>query len=151
MSTSRYKAELVKFMSFKGEEVRQELLGITPDHRCRWMNKRADGDPEPNEDMRPIHTRSSPQELAKKAISPFMPRLNTKALPCHDVLQPTITLPSAQSPARISLASLSKRPKDVYELWHEYQFECSGLKPAKEFTPVERGANKFAYSRKKVF
>ncbi|KAG6966153.1 hypothetical protein JG688_00006889, partial [Phytophthora aleatoria] len=25
------------------------------------------------------------------------------------------------------------------------------LKPAKELTPVERGANKFAYSRRKVF
>ncbi|KAG6972293.1 hypothetical protein JG687_00001524 [Phytophthora cactorum] len=115
------------------------------------MNKRAYGDPEPNEDMRPIHIRSSTLEFAKKAISAFMPRLNTKAHPSHDVLQPTITLSSAQSPARISVARLSKRPKDLFELWHEYQFGCRGLKPVKEFTPVERDANKFAYSRRKVF
>ncbi|KAG2786672.1 hypothetical protein PC129_g11095 [Phytophthora cactorum] len=159
MSTSRYKAELVKLVSFKDDKkddvgrnvTTEELLCITPDLLCRWMNKRAYGDPEPNEDMIPIHTRSSTLEIAKKAISAFMPRLNTKALPSHDVLQPTTTLSSAQSPARISVARLSKRPKDLIELWHEYQFGCSGIKPAKEFTPVERGASKFAYSRTKVF
>ncbi|ETP04478.1 hypothetical protein F441_18743 [Phytophthora nicotianae CJ01A1] len=46
---------------------------------------------------------------------------------------------------------LSKRPKDLYELWGEYEFGLNGLKPAKEFTAAERGANKFAYSRRKVF
>ncbi|KUF81643.1 hypothetical protein AM588_10000277 [Phytophthora nicotianae] len=48
-------------------------------------------------------------------------------------------------------AMLSKRPKDLYELWGEYEFGLNGLKPAKEFTAAERGANKFAYSRRKVF
>ncbi|KAF1777800.1 hypothetical protein GQ600_2852 [Phytophthora cactorum] len=92
MSTSRYKAELVKLVSFKDDKkddvgrnvTTEELLCITPDLLCRWMNKRAYGDPEPNEDMIPIHTRSSTLEIAKKAISAFMPRLNTKALPSHD-------------------------------------------------------------------
>ncbi|ETN07720.1 hypothetical protein PPTG_13046 [Phytophthora nicotianae INRA-310] len=49
------------------------------------------------------------------------------------------------------VARLSKRPKDLFELWHEFQFGNGGLKPAKDFTPVERGANKFAFSRRKVF
>ncbi|KAG6946786.1 hypothetical protein JG688_00015842 [Phytophthora aleatoria] len=152
MSTSSYKAELVKLMSFKDDKkydvgrsfTTEELLCITPDRLFRWMNKRAYRDPEPNEDMRRIHIRSSTLEFAKKAISAFMPRLNTKAQPSHDVLQPKITLSSAQSPVRIFVARLSKRPKDLLELWHEYQFGCSGLKPAKEFTLFERGANKFA-------
>ncbi|EEY64813.1 uncharacterized protein PITG_15602 [Phytophthora infestans T30-4] len=46
---------------------------------------------------------------------------------------------------------LAVRPKDLYELWEEYQFGLSGLKPAKDFTAADRGANKFAYSRRKVF
>ncbi|KAG6942975.1 hypothetical protein JG688_00017835 [Phytophthora aleatoria] len=102
MITSRYKAELVKLVLFKDDKkddvgrnvTTEELLCITPDLLCRWTNKRAYGDPEPNEDMRPIHIRSSTLEIAKKAISAFMPRLNTKALPSHDVLQPTTTLSS---------------------------------------------------------
>ncbi|ETL82682.1 hypothetical protein L917_17198 [Phytophthora nicotianae] len=48
-------------------------------------------------------------------------------------------------------ARLSKRPKDLYELWYEHQFGLAGLKAAKAFTPTERGANKFAYSRRKHF
>ncbi|KAI9986019.1 hypothetical protein PInf_024816 [Phytophthora infestans] len=48
-------------------------------------------------------------------------------------------------------ARLSKRLKDLYELWAVYPFGLSGMKPAKEFTAAERGANKFAYSRRKVF
>ncbi|KAL3657122.1 hypothetical protein V7S43_018034 [Phytophthora oleae] len=46
-------------------------------------------------------------------------------------------------------ARLSKRPKDLYELWHEYHFGLSGLKLAKDFSLAKRGANKFAYSRRK--
>ncbi|KAF0739871.1 hypothetical protein Ae201684P_016733 [Aphanomyces euteiches] len=52
---------------------------------------------------------------------------------------------------RQQVSRLSKRPKDLYTLWHEYQFGCNGFKPAKDFTAVERGANKFAYSRRKLF
>jgi hypothetical protein len=46
---------------------------------------------------------------------------------------------------------LCKRPKDLFQLWHEYQFGCNGGKAAKDYTPQERGANKFAYSRRKLF
>lgn len=54
-------------------------------------------------------------------------------------------------PTRQRAARLSKRPKDLYELWHEYKVGCAELKAAKDFTAAERGANKFAYSRRKVF
>ncbi|KAL3657121.1 hypothetical protein V7S43_018033 [Phytophthora oleae] len=81
---NRYKADLVKLMSFKdgisypGDHVfmTEALLQITPSDLCRWMNKRASGDSEPSEDMKPVHTRSSTLEFAKKAISSFMPRVN---------------------------------------------------------------------------
>ncbi|ETI38353.1 hypothetical protein F442_15696 [Phytophthora nicotianae P10297] len=70
-------------------------------------------------------------------------------LPSSGVLRPATDPASSQSRARPAVARFSKRPKDLYELWHEYQFGISGLKAAKEFTPAERGANKFAYSRRK--
>ncbi|KAE8999624.1 hypothetical protein PR001_g19008 [Phytophthora rubi] len=59
------------------------------------------------------------------------------------------TLPE-QEPHRVS-AILAKRPRDLFELWHEFEFGLNGGKPAKEFTRAERGANKFAYFRRKMF
>ncbi|ETL98927.1 hypothetical protein L917_04101 [Phytophthora nicotianae] len=57
------------------------------------------------------------------------------------------------NPPRIQRATvkLSKRPKDLFELLHEYEFGYAGVKPARDFTSVKRGANKFVYSRRKVF
>ncbi|ETP22310.1 hypothetical protein F441_04350 [Phytophthora nicotianae CJ01A1] len=57
------------------------------------------------------------------------------------------------NPPRIQRATvkLSKRPKDLFELWHEYEFGYAGVKPARDFTSVKRSANKFVYSRRKVF
>jgi Transcriptional activator of glycolytic enzymes len=46
---------------------------------------------------------------------------------------------------------LSKCPRDLYALWHEYEFGLGGSKPAKSFTASERGANKFSFSRRKIF
>ena len=48
-------------------------------------------------------------------------------------------------------AVLSKRPKTLFDLWNEYEIGLTDHKPAKDYTSAERGANKFAYSRKKVF
>ena len=48
------------------------------------------------------------------------------------------------------LATLSKQPKCLYSLWDEYVFGIGGRKPAKDFTPSERGSCKFKYSRRKV-
>lgn len=95
--TSRYKPELMRFMAFtngvaySGDYVftMGELLNITPDHVCRWMNQQAYGDPEPDESMKPIHRRSSTLEFAKKAISSFMPRINTTWDPVNERGSPT--------------------------------------------------------------
>jgi len=46
---------------------------------------------------------------------------------------------------------LSKRPKDLYSLWTEYTHGLGGLKPARDFTSVERGAVKQKYYRRKIF
>jgi hypothetical protein len=46
---------------------------------------------------------------------------------------------------------LFKNPKDLYFVWKEWEFGVNGVKPARDFTPRERGANKFTYCRRKVF
>ncbi|KAK1938298.1 hypothetical protein P3T76_009448 [Phytophthora citrophthora] len=82
--TSRYKPVLLKFMSYTyGVEYdsdhafsMEELLGITPEHICRWMNELAYGNPDPSGDLRPVHHRSTILEFSKKAISAFMPCVN---------------------------------------------------------------------------
>ncbi|KAL3664985.1 hypothetical protein V7S43_010160 [Phytophthora oleae] len=77
---------------------------------------------------------------------------NVQSLLRRVVMQPAIRPEaSATLPVTRRVARLSKRPKDLFQLWHEYQVGCGDLKAAKDFTPIERGANKFAYSRRKVF
>jgi hypothetical protein len=44
---------------------------------------------------------------------------------------------------------LSRNPKDLYTVWKEWEFGLNGMKPARDFTIHERGANKFAFSRRK--
>ena len=46
---------------------------------------------------------------------------------------------------------LSKRPKDLYILWAEYEHGTGGSKAAKAYTRKERGANKHALCRRIVF
>ena len=46
---------------------------------------------------------------------------------------------------------LMKNPKDLFTVWKEWEFGMNGMKPAKDFTSHERGANKFTYCRRKVF
>jgi hypothetical protein len=41
---------------------------------------------------------------------------------------------------------LSKRPKDLFELYREYQFGIGGSKPAKLFSSAERGSCRSTYS-----
>ena len=48
-------------------------------------------------------------------------------------------------------AKLSRSPKTLFDLWHEYQFGLNGCKPAKDFTLEERGKVKSVYCRRKVF
>ena len=44
-----------------------------------------------------------------------------------------------------------KNPNDLFAVWKEWKFGMNGMKPAKDFTSHERGANKFAYCLRKVF
>mgnify|MGYP003512971962 FL=1 len=48
------------------------------------------------------------------------------------------------------LAELCLCPRTLYDLWQEYQYGLGGRKPAKYFTPTERGKVKHKYSRRKV-
>ena len=43
------------------------------------------------------------------------------------------------------------KPKTLLSLWHEYLYGLDGNKPAKDFTPVERGRVKTKYSKRKSF
>eukprot|EP00957_Ditylum_brightwellii_P188464 14347729-Ditylum_brightwellii.AAC.1 len=36
------------------------------------------------------------------------------------------------------IATLSKCPRDLHVLWHEYKFGIGGQKPAKDFSPSEQ-------------
>ncbi|KAI2499452.1 hypothetical protein MHU86_15036 [Fragilaria crotonensis] len=47
-------------------------------------------------------------------------------------------------------ATLSRTPRDLHILWHEYEFGLGGRKPARLFTPAERGRCKYLYHRRKV-
>ncbi|RHY19920.1 hypothetical protein DYB32_010143 [Aphanomyces invadans] len=42
-------------------------------------------------------------------------------------------------------ARLTKRPRDLFELWKEYEFGIGGVKPAKLFNEKERGKAKFVF------
>ena len=48
------------------------------------------------------------------------------------------------------MATLSPHPKDLFQLWHEYEFGIGGRKPAKQFTVSERARVKFKYCRQKI-
>jgi hypothetical protein len=50
-----------------------------------------------------------------------------------------------------SNAKLASHPRTLLLLWHEYLYGLENNKPAKNFTPVERGRIKFKYSRRKCF
>ena len=50
------------------------------------------------------------------------------------------------------MVKLSKRPPDLHVLWREYEFGLKdGQKPAREYTSIERGANKASYCCRKKF
>ena len=68
-------------------------------------------------------------------------------------VQPVVRRSTSQSvsPGVPAGAKLSKSPNDLYVLWQEYQFGVGGRKAAKDFTYSEKGQNRFAYSRRKVF
>ena len=48
-------------------------------------------------------------------------------------------------------ATLTRNPRDLHSLWHEYEFGIGGRKAAKLFTATERGEIMHSYYRRKVF
>ena len=71
-----YKAVLIRFMSYKDDRAysdaaafsENDLLRITPDDVCRWMNFRAYGDPAPNADMKPVRARINSRVHKKSSL-----------------------------------------------------------------------------------
>ena len=53
--------------------------------------------------------------------------------------------------AHLKPATLSKNPRSLHTLWHEYEFGIAGKKPAKFFNSRDRGANRHTYSKRKIF
>ena len=58
---------------------------------------------------------------------------------------------SSTSPVTTKTAKLSKAPRDLFVLWKEYETGLNGRKPAKHFTDIERGLDKYNYYRRHVF
>jgi hypothetical protein len=81
----------------------------------------------------------------------FMSTINTnvRRIVVRPVVQGRINDTSASGASRVRV-KLSKSPRDLWTLWMEYESGLNGQKPARDFTAVERGANKFTYSRRKV-
>ena len=48
-------------------------------------------------------------------------------------------------------ARLLRCPRTLHDLWKEFEFGFSGCKPAKEWTTVEHGRDRFNYYRRNVF
>ena len=74
---------------------------------------------------------------------------NTSRIALQPVARPIHGGGGGGGEARAPAATLAK-PRDLYQLWQEYEFGIGGRKPARQFTSVERGAVKFTYSRRKI-
>ena len=91
--------------------------------------------------VRPVHLPRNPQQAA--GAVPMEPAPQAQAQP---------VLPQFPPPLGIDpTARLSKSPKELLVLWHEYLYGLNGNKPAKDFTHLERGRDRSTYSRRKCF
>ena len=61
------------------------------------------------------------------------------------------TTTNSNPPLAPPVPKLSKAPKDLYLLWNEWTHRLNGSPPAKNFTMLQRGANKVAFCRRKPF
>jgi hypothetical protein len=66
-------------------------------------------------------------------------------------IQPVVHAAALTTTWRRSMVKLSKCPRDLWTLWKKWEQRLGGKKAAKEYTLCERGANKFALSRRRVF
>ena len=81
----------------------------------------------------------------------MVPRRHRRGLFQESEEEPTVEEPTAEEVMERMPARLSRCPKTLFDLWHEFQFGLSGCKPAKEFSLAERGKSKSVYCRRKVF
>jgi hypothetical protein len=83
------------------------------------------------------------------AIQP--PRMATPQQQATNIISAAQAEGEAEVFRRQQLAVLSPHPRNLHELWAEYNFGIGGRKAAKEFTAEERGKNKYKYCRRKNF
>ena len=92
-----------------------------------------------NDNITRMHT-----TIRRINFPPTNRRLNNNELQRQTEQQTLIILDSTSN-------KMSKCPRTLHVLWNEYEFGLNGQKTAKNFTSRERGANRFTYSRRKVF
>ncbi len=119
------------------EDLRQEMIGLFRGQQRYLQNM--------NTNLRRIATQPvlrpvvhSPQRGIVGQQTPGSPGSSTRGV-------------TPATGTRTGSVKLYKNPKDLHTLWKEWEFGLNGVKPAKDFTYHERGANKFNYSRRKVF
>ena len=58
----------------------------------------------------------------------------------------------ANDPVPVVLqARLTKCPRNLYDLWKEFEFGFQGCKPTKDWTASERGKDRFKYYKRNIF
>lgn len=73
------------------------------------------------------------------------------ALPAAGDAFEDVVAAEAPPPREILVAKLSDCPRQLHDLWLEYEVGFTGRKAAKDFTDKERGADKYRYYRRNVF
>ena len=76
---------------------------------------------------------------------------NVRRIGLQPGVRGTVAQPASSANERNVPVRLSKCPRDLWVLWKEWEQGLGGGKPAKAFTQTERGANKFSFSRRRVF
>jgi hypothetical protein len=95
------------------------------------------------------------QSLHAQRIEQNFTRLNTNirriaVQPAQRVRAMNVGNEENNSTGENYVSTLSPTPRSLYILWQEYEFGIGGRKPARLFTPVERGKAKYTYHRRKV-
>lgn len=104
---------------------------------------------------RPLGPRGRGRGLAQQQqAAAALPTANEQgAQPQQAAVQEAAVPPSPPPPDEDHMDPLAVlgRPKTLLQLWHEYMFGLHNHKPAKDFTPRERGRCKTKYSRRRSF
>jgi hypothetical protein len=98
--------------------------------------------------------RTQQQSLHAQRIEGNFTRLNQNI--CRIAVQPAQRVRDMNVENEIDnagdnyVSTLSPTLRTLYILWQEYEFGIGGRKPARVFTPAERGKVKYSYHRRKV-